>query len=85
MYGCYGSMLKVKVSEVFFVNAGRGEICAAVEMTFQFVFIAYLGLFDFLTFSVVGVIDSHSCSFTFLIFASECIFFLWHVVLKDMI
>jgi len=47
-------------------------------MTFQFVF-------GFLTFKVVEVTDSHSCSFTFLISVSEYIYFLWHVGLKDVI
>lgn len=56
---------------------------AAVEMTFMF--ITYFGLFDFLTFMLVEVTNSHSCFFTFLISASEYIFFLWHVGLKDMI
>lgn len=58
---------------------------AAVETTFQFMFITYLGLFGFLTFKLLEVTNSHSCSFTFLIPASEYIFFLWHVGLKDMI
>lgn len=87
MLGHSGSTICFQwISTVISVNhLSPLTLLIAVKLTYQFVFVSQLGFLGFLIFNMAEVTDIHNCPFKFFISASEYIFFLLYVYLKDII